>query len=126
MDNCSTCAKNIRAHAKHIKCTLCAAIFHIKCITLNYKEQKGMINNKAIWNCLQCNIDLFPYNHIESNKEFVAAAKDFNIYDRISTLPDNLIFEPFEINNDDYYSPLVEIDPEIKKVLDNSKFISSK
>ena len=54
----------------------------------------------------------FPYNHIEDDNSFVAVINNFSFSDRLAELSD-MLFQPFELNTENYYSPLFDIDPDI-------------
>ena len=60
------------------------------------------------WICKLCLNDLFPFNHTENEKEFIASIDDT---DPISSLLNlRIIFEPFETEEISQFSPLYDVD----------------
>ena len=112
MDNCPICNRHILRHARMTCCCICQSKFHIKCITLNHETQISIMTNNSEWYCRNCICEIFPFNHIESDKSFLAEINNFTLSDRIAALSDMLL-QPFELNTNDYYSPLFDVDPDI-------------
>ena len=112
MDNCPICNRHILRHAKMTYCWICQSKFHIKCITLNHETQISIMTNNSEWYCQNCICEIFPFNHIENDKSFLAEINNFTLSDRIAALSD-MLFQPFELNTNDYYSPLFDVDPDI-------------
>ena len=112
MAECPVWKKSFQSHSKVIDCCICESKFHIKCISLNIEDQAEMSNNPSCWYCRSCLCEIFPYNHIEDDKSFVAAINNFRFSDRLAELSD-MLFQPFELNTENYYSLLFDIDPDI-------------
>ena len=56
-------------------------------------------------------MELFPYNLIENDKLFLVEINN-HLKNRVVEISDAL-FQSFEINSDDVYYPIHEIDPDI-------------
>ena len=108
----NVCKKSFQSHSKVIDCCICESKFHIKCISLNAEDQAEMSNNPSCWYCRSCLCEIFPYNHIKDDKSFVVVIDNFRFSDRLAELSD-MLFQPFELNTENYYSPLFDIDPDI-------------
>ena len=63
MTHCQVCSRRIQRHSKHIKCTSCASITHLKCITLSTDEQIHIMDVSPSWMCVSCIQTLFPFNY---------------------------------------------------------------
>ena len=113
MDNCPICNKRVLPHAKQVKCCLCHLIYHMKCLTLQTEDLLYIRSNSLTWFCKTCITKLFPFNHIEHDDVFVSEVNNIGSCTRsVETLSD-LLFNPFELNSDDHYSPLIYIDPDM-------------
>ena len=55
---------------------------------------------------------MFPFNHSENDQTFLAEINNFTLSDRVAALSD-VLFQPFELNDNDYYSPLFDVDPDV-------------
>ena len=77
----------------------------------NWHQDNLMIPTGYCRNCLS---ELFPFNHIEDDELFVTEINKFrsNVVS-LNTSSLELLFNPFELNEDDNYSPLCEIDPDV-------------
>ena len=106
MDNGPVCDRQVNRHSKQISCSLCCAIYHMKCISLVPSDLSELCQT-PIWYCRNCLSELFPFNHIEDNELFVAEINTFrsNVVS-LNTSSLELLFNPFELNEDDYYCPL--------------------
>ena len=60
---------------------------------------------------MKCIMELFPYNRIENDKLFLVEINNY-LKNRVVEISDAL-FQSFEINSDDVYYPIHEIDPDI-------------
>ena len=73
--------------------------------------------NNDNWYCTSCTSDLFPYNHISDDEEYMLILSD--LWDLPIALPyellhnENNIFSPFELN-EDFDNPLSEVDPDLQ------------
>jgi hypothetical protein len=110
---CNICPKRIATHDRRVKCSLCLLSTHSKCLP-NYNtndiEYATDINNH--WTCPTCLISFFPYNNIEDNTIFQdSISKPCNIHIDPDSLSD-LIYNPFEDNNEDFEGAMDDIDPD--------------
>ena len=112
MDNCPICTRFVLPHAKKVKCSLCYTYYHIKCISLNHEDHDYIKSNLTSWYCCNCLSHIFPFNHMEDNDIFIAEIDNMDIEAKtIESLSESL-FNPLELNNDDIYSPLCDVDPD--------------
>ena len=112
MDNCPICSRSVLPHAKKVKCAVCYCYYHIKCISLNHEDQNYIELNSFSWYCCNCLSKIFPFNHIEGDDIFISEINNMDIDTKtIESLSENL-FYPLELNNDDIYSPLCDVDPD--------------
>ena len=58
---CKVCCKDILIRQPNVTCNLCKCNFHIRCVYTDITEN---------WFCVQCNSDIFPFNHIVDDDEF--------------------------------------------------------
>ena len=113
MDNCSTCQRHVLPHAMQVKCSTCHRIYHMKCISLNLNDQSYIQANRNTWYCVSYITTCFPFNHIENDDTFKVEISNLDIESKDIESPSQLLFNPFELNNDDIYSPLCDIDPDV-------------
>ena len=60
-----------------------------------------------------CITEVFPYNHIELDEVFVSEVNCIETYNRSIQSITGLLFNQFELNSDDPYSPMFDIDPDM-------------
>ena len=70
------------------------------------------MDHSPSWYCTNCISEIFPFNHIENDQTFLAEINNFTLSDRVAALSD-VLFQPFELNDNDYYSPLSDVDPDV-------------
>ena len=109
---CPICHRSFFSHAKTTCCRICKAIFHINCITLYQDDQITILDHSPSWYCTYCISEMFPFNHIKNDQTFLAEINNFTLSDRVAALSD-VLFQPFELNDNDYYSPLFDVDPDV-------------
>ena len=112
MYNCPICHRSFLSHAKTTCCRICKSIFHINCITLDQDDQISILDHNPSWYCTNCTSEMFTFNHIENDQTFLAEINNFTLSDRVAALSD-VLFQPFELNGNDYYSPLFDVDPDV-------------
>ena len=84
----------------------------MKCISLDPEYLSYIELNRSSWYCCDCIIEIFPFNHIENDELFISEVNSLDLeLETIEALSAKL-FNPFEINNDDVYYPLCDIDPD--------------
>ena len=109
MTGCPTCDRRVHNHSYCLKCCNCLQLYHLKCVTLNKDEQNILLTNKEIWICLKCNTDIFPFNNIEEDVEFLQACQTSS---QNELLTSTLIYNPFQSNENDYIIGS-EFDPDL-------------
>ena len=84
----------------------------MKCISLDPEYLSYIELNGSSWYCCDCITEIFPFNHIENDELFISEVNSLDLeLETIEALSAKL-FNPFEINNDDVYYPLCDIDPD--------------
>ena len=78
----------------------------------NAEVQADVSNNTTSWYWTSSLSEIFPYNPNEDDQSFVAVINHFNFSDRLAESSD-MLFQPFKLNTDSYYSPWFNIDPDI-------------
>ena len=109
---CPICHRRILAHAKQIQCVVCDQKYHMKCITSDSFLLESMSAQFQEWYCQACVTTTLPFNNIEEEREFLTAINHIDNYFRF--IESDLIFHPFELNNSDHSSPLIDIDLDVR------------
>ena len=117
---CNLCKKKILQHSKQITCTGCKCLYHLKCITLDKKDQAYFLQ-LPLWLCKQCLCNIFPFNCIDDDDEFIQ-----NVQPEVSIAIENRIFTPFELNEENFDLPVFEADPDFNFYHDISHIVTSK
>ena len=103
MDSCPICSRSVLSHAKKVKCAVCYCYYH--------EDQNYIELNLFSWYCCNCLSKIFPFNHNEGDI-FISEINNMDIDTKtIESLSESL-FNPLELNNDDIYSPLCDVDPD--------------
>ena len=110
MTTCGICSKQVASHSYNIKCHLCKVNHHMKCITLEYSEQDYLKNNRGNRLCQACLVEIFPFNHIESEDDFINEC-----HCRLETAckTSQLIYNPYDSNRSDFHA-CSDFDPDLK------------
>ena len=58
-------------------------------------------------------VEMLPFNHIEDDATFISEVNNMDISTQTLESLSELLFNPFELNTDDQYSPLYYIDPDV-------------
>ena len=112
MDKCPICSRFILPHARKVQCVICTYFYHMKCISLDPENLSYIELNRSSWYCCGCITKIFPFNHIEHDELFISEVNSLDLeLESIEALSAKL-FNPFEINNDEIYYPLCDIDPD--------------
>ena len=115
MENkCRLCCHKILSHAFQVKCCLCNGYYHVKCITLVPEEMQQLRCVHPTWYCRSCNEEIFPFNNISDDGEFLECLLTY--YNSKCPIPlpdDDMIFQPFELDSDLRNRPHEDIDPDI-------------
>lgn len=115
VSECARCNSRILTHSKVLRCSLCMDQYHLQCLPFISSEDSIYINREVeSWFCIQCSAHIYPFNHFDDDTEFRYALTE-NICDKMSSTLEQLnemIFNPFDINDDDTDSPLCNLDPD--------------
>ena len=99
MDLCPVCCKRILPHSKHLRCCTCKRYYHIKCLPYVNKDDSIYVNrDHNDWLCTGCSCDIFPYNHVDDDTEFIHNLSE-NWENKTNVIRANIvdkIFTPFE------------------------------
>ena len=114
MDKCMICLKSILRLAKSIQCAVCNMMYNLQCITLSTEYIDLLAINQHIWCCSHCLRDMFPFNQIEDDTDYISAIEDLALSSSLSYLSDKL-FLPFELIDDDHMTNLCNADPDLLK-----------
>ena len=114
MDNCKICCRRFQNHSRKIMCCVCNNEFHIKCVTLSPEGIQQLEQNHTNWFCQTCITEIFPFNKLEDDLDFLSVLKDMCMSSQqsFSYLSEKL-FIPFELNDDDHVSALSDVDPDL-------------
>ena len=85
----------------------------MKCLTLQTDEMEYIQENLIVWYCQSCITEVFPYNNIELDEVFVSEVNCIETSNMSIESLTELLFNPFELNSDDHYSPMFDIDPDM-------------
>ena len=114
MDNCTTCCRRFQSHFRKIMCCVCKNEFHIKCVTLSPEGIQQIEENYTNWFCQTCTTEIFPFNKIEDDLDFLSAMKDMCMSSQQSfSYLSEKRFIPFELNDNDHGSGLSDVDPDL-------------
>ena len=112
---CPVCDRMISRHAITARCDTCACHIHRNCTLFCKNDFNDRFEISQAWSCQLCNAEIFAYNHIEDDNMFFNAIHELrldrpllnNVY-----IEDNLVFNPFEMNEEDNDFPCADIDPD--------------
>ena len=118
MANCNICYKRVLPHSYHIQCNNCKNLVHINCLPfVNRNDELYNKRHLSDWYCTLCSSELFPFNHILEEDEFILAISEYWTVDENVPIDDLLIqeklFTPFDLNENEN-GPLFDIDPDIQ------------
>ena len=94
-------------------CCICLYNYHMKCLTLEPKVYEYIQENNSTWYCQMCITEILPFNHNENEDVFMCDINCIETCSRTIEQLSELIFNPFELNMDDHYSPLYDVDPDM-------------
>ena len=117
-DICNTCQRKVLSHAFHLKCHNCLHLVHLKCLP-SVDRHDTLYKNKETnsWYCTKCIEQIFPFNNIFDDNDFLEALSEN--WDNSRVVPLSMIhnterlFHPFELNEDGSH-PLLDCDPDIQ------------
>ena len=85
----------------------------MKCLSLQPDVCEYIKENNPTWYCQLCITKILPYNHIENDDVFMSDMNCIEAGSRSIEQLSEIIFNPFELNTDDHYSPLYDADPDM-------------
>ena len=118
--NCFTCNRRILRHSHSVQCDFCHNSYHTAC--LPYTHGDNSINENEKWMCFNCTQTLFPFNHFESDNMFLESISEH--WPKSQRFPfhrlDHYEFNPFELNESDTLSNIMNSDPDLQYFNDQS------
>ena len=119
--SCNICLKRVLKHSYHLRCGSCNHFTHINCLS-KVKKTDSLYTNKdsEIWFCPLCTKDLFPFNCIDDDFDFLEALFDLRCYDetvplhKLFKLVKDKVFNPFELNSDIKDNNFLHCDPDVQ------------
>ena len=92
---------------------------HINCLPFIKKDDPLYVNkDNNDWICTLCSKNIFPFIHLDDDSDFYSALSDY--WPKGNSLPfellddDNLLFSPFELNDDESHLPTSDLDPDLQ------------
>lgn len=110
---CKICKAHILSHARFMKCYLCQSLYHIQCISVSYEDSVYCDRHVQQWMCFECVSDNLPFTNIEDETEYYATITCNQDRFTIDVL-ENMLFDPFESNDDTNIRPWTDIDPDLQ------------
>ena len=110
---CSVCTHDVPSNACLLQCDCCLHYIHSNCTNLLKVDIDEILSSSRSWSCINCNVHLFPFNHIHDDADFLRSyCMDLNEQTYGKRLSDKM-FVPFELNEDDtLLVPDVDVDPD--------------
>ena len=109
MSCCYICNKRLLCNSLYLNCSVCWLDFQLLCLPGVVKSDLSYLNSSNhTWICVNCNVDIFPFNHHVDNLEFVKCFTEKK--DKLSLDLENLLFDPLDLNQDCDY--LMDLDPD--------------
>ena len=119
MSSCNICTRRVQSHSYHILCCFCNCKVHINCLPFIKKDDPLYVNkDNNDWICTLCSKNIFPFIHLDDDSDFYSALSDY--WPKGNSLPfellddDNLLFSPFELNDDESHLPTSDLDPDLQ------------
>ena len=110
---CRKCTRRVPENSRFLECRFCNYKYHIKCISLNTNQQNEFLAMAESWMCPLCLEEIFPFNKIEEEGEFLATMLGMDNLRILANVLEDKIFQPFEVNDQDHALPGHDIDPDI-------------
>ena len=105
LSTCKVCSKLIKSRRDIIHCSVCGNSIHLRCTALTRND------SCSFYYCTFCTDDIFPFNHVKDDDEFIKTLlyffQDFPIFDRLL-----LNDKHFSILNDITLTNNKDIDPD--------------
>ena len=108
-------AETLLPHSKQIKCHVCYSMYYyyMKCLSLCPDDHEYMRVIANTWYCSSCNSLIVPLNTIEEADISLCELNGINIDEHTIGSLAECLFNPFQLNYKDCYTPLSEIDPDV-------------
>ena len=115
---CNICEKKILPHSYQMKCDLCQEHVHLRCLSNVDKTQSIYERRESYtWYCCKCSENIFPYNHLHDDEEFLdALAENWEVFNGVPfemLRRQDKLFLPFDLN-ENFNNPLTETDPDLQ------------
>ena len=117
------CAGKILQHAHNISYSLCCETYHLKCVYIVPKDIKYIESYRGDWYCSYCLINVFPFDNLENEIDFMSAINDSPASGSLGYLSDKM-FLPFELNVPAHQYGNDDIDPDLNYFRSFKKYIS--
>ena len=116
MVTCKICNLRLLSHSRKLSCFFCHGAIHLKCLP-NVTIHDSVYTSRATnnWLCPLCAGNELPFNHFIDDDKFHNAISDQ--HDRFALNMkrlENVIFDPFEINDENMDNPLLQSDPDLQ------------
>ena len=85
----------------------------MKCLSLSNDDHEDMRAGTATWYCSSCIIQIFPLNTIEEEYVLICELNGIDIDEYTIDSLSSRLFNPFQLNDKDYCTPLSQIDPDV-------------
>ena len=85
----------------------------MKCLSLSPDDHEYMRANTSTWYCRLCVTQILPLNTIKDDDIFLCELNGVDIDDYTIDSLCCRLFNPFQLNDKDYYTPLSQIDPDV-------------
>jgi hypothetical protein len=107
---CAVCSKNVTKCQKSIYCDSCQLWTHLRCTALNNTDFALLSNNADTWFCPKCLRNLFAFNSIDDDFDFLACLFNLNSSNKINA---DLIKSSQQLHLTTKYKPCSsDIDPD--------------
>ena len=96
----------------YLTCKLCLRLCHATCLNINRNEHRYILENDDSWFC--CITEHLPFIHVDNDFEYKCCLISFfnpgqdNLFELLNTM----VFNPFNLNERDNASPLMDADPD--------------
>ena len=112
MAECPICSSHVLPHTQQTKCCISLDDYHMNYLTLQPEVCEYIQENNSTWHCQMCITKILPFNHNENEDVFMCDIRCIETCSRTIEQLSELIFNPFELNMDDHYFPLYDVDPD--------------
>ena len=113
-ETCLLCDKRVLSHSLIMKCAHCLNSNHLCCLSITRSDSVFTNRESTIWFCTLCIYDSLPFTHLQDDDLFISALAESWIKPPQFTLErlKDIVFNPFELNEDSNNSSLLNSDPD--------------